>query len=508
MGILENYSQWPLSRQLQVVFIISCFLLTLVLVIITRIQLDWLRDKIIKDSTKVLEDNLISQMIKFGEFESKFMSNEFSNYIAHVRSLNHTDRIVLGYSDYKKSPFNRTIPVWHENVAENSLDYSQAVFYSRLGKTADVVDIMDKDSAIDKIYPNIYSEEYISLYQGFQVGEILHYYPGIMTEGTDYTPLVREWYYKAAGDIGNIIFTEPYIDITTGQWIITVSTAMLDNSDSPKFFGVAAADITLVSITSKISKIKILDTGFLMLVSSGGMILTMPESWKPSDSTLTLRIFDTTYTGISETQWNNIKNSVTGSEHNFNDINGTKIIMTKHDISPFSNSNNITHYLLVCAKKNESDSGRDSILTNFSKTYNTIFWAIFSIAVVVLLTVGVLIHLVSRKTTRQLKIIENIFGRIIRRALFPKMKMDSYFQKLDNCNSDGIVTFIQACKEKVRKIENLEMEYGSYKWGFTRPRDQLLYLQWTQRLYPNSEFSDKVVDWWDMMPNLEKVLTK
>lgn len=503
MGIREDYSQWPLGRQLQVIFILSGFLLTLILVIITRFQLDWLRDKIINDSTQVLEDNLIFQMRKFGEFESGFMSSEFSNYIAHVRNLNHTDRLVQGYSIYGNTPFNKTEPVWHENVAEDELDYTQAVFFSRLGQDSDVTAMMDKDSTIDVFYEKIYSQEYISLYQGFQVGEILHYYPGSVTTDNDYTPLVREWYYKATAAIGNTIITEPYIDATTGQWIITVSTAMLDETDT-QFYGVAAADITLVSLTSKISEITILDTGFLMLVSSGGMILTMPDSWKPSDTTLTLRIFDTAYTGISETQWNSIKTSESGSRHDFSDVNNTEHIMVKHDISPFSDSDNITHFLLVCAKKNESDSGRDSISKNFSETYTVIFWVTLSIAVVVFLTVGILIYFVSRKTSHQLKMLERIFGKIIRRGLFPKMTKGVYFHKLEN-NSKGIETLIEACKEKVQKIKDLEENHAFYKWGFTRPNDQLLYQEWTQCLYPYSGFTEKPMGWRTVLPSLNKV---
>ncbi|OMJ68675.1 hypothetical protein SteCoe_33816 [Stentor coeruleus] len=501
MGIKEDYSRWPLGRQLQVIFIISGFLLTLILVIITRFQLDWLRDKIINDSTKCLEDSLIYQMRKLGQIESEFLSSEFSNYIAHVRNHNYTDRNVQGYSKYSQSPFKPAEYWWHTSIKEDYTDYEKAAYFSKFGQDA-VVSIMEKDSAMNSIYNLTYSKEYISLYQGFKEKELLHYYPGVVNSLSDYTPLVREWYYKAQTSIGNVVITEPYQDATTNQWIISISTAMLDGDG--KMYGVAAADVGLKELTDKTSAVKILDTGFFMLISSGGMILTMPESWKPSDTTLTLRVFDTTYTGISKAQWEAMKASVSGSRHDFTDINGTLYYTIKHDITPYIDSKNITHYLLVCAKKIESEEAKNSIENNFSKTYIVIFWVVLSIAIIVFILVGLLIYFVSRKLSFQMKMIEKIFGKIIRRGLFPKMAKGIYFNKLED-SSKGIETLVDACKIKVQRVKDLEENFAYYKWGLTRPNDVLMYQKWTDCLYPYSLHTDKPSSWRHMLPELNRV---
>lgn len=501
MGIREDYSQWPLGRQLQVIFITAGFLLSLILIIITRFQLDWLRDKILNDSTQALDDNLIYQMQKLGEIESEYLGSQFSNYIAHVRNLNYTDRNIQGYSEYPISPFKPAEYWWHAEIKEDFTDYTKPVYYSKFGEDA-ITAIMEKDSAINQIYNLTYSEEYISLFQGFKEKEVLHYYPGILSTSSDYTPLVREWYYKAQTSIGNVVITEPYQDANTDKWIISISTAMLDNDD--KLFGVAAADVSLESLTNKTSAVKILETGFLMLVSSGGMILTMPESWKPSDTTLTLRVFDTTYTGITKAQWEAMKTSPSGSRHDFSDVNDTLYYTVKHDITPYIGSKNITHYLLVCAKKTETEVAKNSIEKNFSETYLVIFWVVLSVAIIVFLLVGLLIYFVSKKLSFQMKMIEKVFGKIIRRGLFPKMAKGIYFNKLED-GSKGIETLVDACKIKVQRVKDLEENFGYYKWGLTRPNDVLMYQQWIQCLYPYSLYTDKPSSWRHILPELNRV---
>ena len=43
MGLKEDFNLWPLGRQLQVLFIVSGLLLSLLLVVITKFQVEWIR---------------------------------------------------------------------------------------------------------------------------------------------------------------------------------------------------------------------------------------------------------------------------------------------------------------------------------------------------------------------------------------------------------------------------------------------------------------------------------
>lgn len=503
MGLRDDYNNWPLGRQLQVIFIISGFFLTLILVIITRFQLDWLRDKVINDSSRVLEDNIIAQMRELGLLETEFINNEISNYIDQVKKLNYTDHLVHGYSTYKKSIINNSDYLWNSDVSENILDYKNSTFFSRFDESIALPQILE-DSPMSKIYPNIYFNQYKSLYQGFEDNEVLHLYPATKIVDTDYSPVVREWYYKAIASLGKIIMEEPFWEESNSQWVTTFSTAMLFSSNNSAF-GVAAVDAIMKNLTTKISEIKILNEGFLMLISSRGTMMSMPKTWYPIDSTIQLRLFDESYTGISETIWNSIKNSFSGSRHDFIDINGTEYLMIKHDITPFEDKEIITHYLLLCAKKIESEHPKDNIKSNFTNTYVRIFWVTLSMGIISFLSVGILIFLVTKKVSFQLKIIESMFGRIIRRGLFPKMTKGIHFSKLEK-NSKGIESLVDACKDKIQRVKDMEESYNFYKWGFSRPNEILLYQEWTQYLYPYSLHTDKPMSWRQILPNLNRVL--
>ncbi|OMJ89807.1 hypothetical protein SteCoe_7984 [Stentor coeruleus] len=334
MGLKDDYNNWPLGRQLQVIFIISGFFLTLILVIITRFQLDWLRDKVINDSSRVLEDHIIGQMRKLGQFETEYINNEIANHMDQIEKLKYIDQMVHGYnSTYNKCPLNSSNTyLWHDEVSENKLDYTNSSFYSRFDEDTIESQILE-DTAMNNIYEKIYNDQYKSIYQGFKEKEILHTYPAIKVVESDYSPVVREWYYKANSSSEKIIMEEPYWEESNSQWIITFSMAMLN--DSNKVFGVVAVDAIMKNLTTIISGKKILEKGFLMIVSSGGTIMNMPKLWYPIDSTIQLRLFDESYTGISETIWNSIKSSSSGSRHDFFDVNGTEYLMIKHDITPY-----------------------------------------------------------------------------------------------------------------------------------------------------------------------------
>lgn len=503
MGIREDYSKWPLGRQLQVIFISSGFLLALILIIITKFQLDWLRGQVTGNSSKVIQDNVLSHMHSLGSIEAKYLTNEFSNYIAIVKNLNRTDSMILGFGYYgNESPFQPGTPVSHDIYSDTDIDYTTGCYMSRLVLSAEGEALEIQDSSMDKVYPLIYNSNFLGLYQGYEIDEIIHYYPGYITSDLEYTPLVREWYYKAVDNPTEVIITEPYTDSTTGIWVVTVSTAILDLDGN--IYGVAAADITLKTLTTKTSEAKVLELGFALLISQGGMVLAMPDSWQPIDSSTTLRIYDESNTGISETQWDEIKLLGPNDHYFFNDVNGTAYIMTKHDVTPDENQNTATHYVLICANLLESKEPINTITNSFEDTYVIIFYVTLTIGILVFLSITILIYFSTRKIGIQLKMIEKVFSKLIRRGLFPKMTRGISFEKLEN-NSKGIESLVDACKERVLKIKNAEERLNYYNWGSTRPNEELLFVEWSNCLYPYNFYTNEQMSWRKELLGLTKV---
>lgn len=56
MANLGSFYTWRLGRQILVTFSISSFVITAILVIITKLQLDWLEDEMMTQTEKLLED--------------------------------------------------------------------------------------------------------------------------------------------------------------------------------------------------------------------------------------------------------------------------------------------------------------------------------------------------------------------------------------------------------------------------------------------------------------------
>lgn len=83
----------------------------------------------------------------------------------------------------------------------------------------------------------------------------------------------RPWYYCM--EQGTTIFTEPYIDKSTGQLILSSVTPVYDTAG--KVLGVAGMDISMTKIIDVMSGYQIGKAGFVVLMSSNGTIIYHPQ---------------------------------------------------------------------------------------------------------------------------------------------------------------------------------------------------------------------------------------
>lgn len=56
MVLCPNFYRWKLGRQLLVTFLGSSVILAVILIVITRLQLDWLKTEIIDKTDELLKD--------------------------------------------------------------------------------------------------------------------------------------------------------------------------------------------------------------------------------------------------------------------------------------------------------------------------------------------------------------------------------------------------------------------------------------------------------------------
>ena len=90
----------------------------------------------------------------------------------------------------------------------------------------------------------------------------------------DYDPRNRPWY-RAAVQADKMVFTDPYVDMTTGKMAISVAMPIKD--EKGKLIGVLAEDILLDTIKKTIDKINLRGQGNAFLLDSSGLVLIHPD---------------------------------------------------------------------------------------------------------------------------------------------------------------------------------------------------------------------------------------
>lgn len=90
-------------------------------------------------------------------------------------------------------------------------------------------------------------------------------------DGWDITS--RPWF--ACTTLGHTILTEPYVDASTGQTILSIASPIYD--ESGKVLGVAGMDISMTQIMTVMQEKKIGNDGYIMLLSGEGLVIYHPD---------------------------------------------------------------------------------------------------------------------------------------------------------------------------------------------------------------------------------------
>lgn len=112
-----------------------------------------------------------------------------------------------------------------------------------------------------------------SVYIGTKTKQV-YIYPQVQLP-PDFDPTTRPWY-KDAENAKNIVWTAPYIDISTKKLIVTIAKPVFDGKN--EFVGVIGADVDLSALTKLVHSVKLGQNGYFMLADSSGKILSNPDS--------------------------------------------------------------------------------------------------------------------------------------------------------------------------------------------------------------------------------------
>ncbi|WZL72324.1 methyl-accepting chemotaxis protein [Clostridiaceae bacterium 35-E11] len=146
-----------------------------------------------------------------------------------------------------------------------------------------------------------------------------------------FDPKTRPWYTKAVKNIGQVIWTEPYVDANSQKVILTAAKAVEKNG---KIIGVAAIDINLESLSNALSDRIIGREGYLFVADKNGMVIAHPDHQLIATDTPTTQTF-----------WETVKNNEEGfSKYTFDG---------KEKFLSFDTNEKIGWKLMACMELNE-----------------------------------------------------------------------------------------------------------------------------------------------------------
>ena len=108
----------------------------------------------------------------------------------------------------------------------------------------------------------------INIYVGTESG--MFYTDPVLDLPESFDHKKRDWYIQALNSPDKVIITDPYVDVGTGQMVISLTMAV-QNEDS--LVGVVGIDLDLSILSTSLSDIKIGDSGYLYITDKSGSLI-------------------------------------------------------------------------------------------------------------------------------------------------------------------------------------------------------------------------------------------
>lgn len=90
----------------------------------------------------------------------------------------------------------------------------------------------------------------------------------------DFDPRKRGWYQQAA-QAGKLVFSDPYIDTSTKQYVVSGAFPLIQNGQVQ---GVAGEDILLTTLAETIKGVNVNGKGYALLIDRNGTVLAHPDA--------------------------------------------------------------------------------------------------------------------------------------------------------------------------------------------------------------------------------------
>lgn len=193
--------------------------------------------------------------------------------------------VILGLSNYRqaKNTLSKNFELTSKQTVgeiNTSLNYYFDAISIQLKMASQNVNFTKPEGTADR---SLYTEAYLkdikasnvdvlNAYYGTESGKFL-VYPKVELP-SDFNHKERDWYKEAIKNKGKVFYTSPYVDVATGQTVVSLVQTVEDNGT---IVGVVGVDVSLERMTTTFENSKVGKNGYAYISDSNGVIIAHPN---------------------------------------------------------------------------------------------------------------------------------------------------------------------------------------------------------------------------------------
>lgn len=141
-----------------------------------------------------------------------------------------------------------------------------------------ITDIVEMDPENHELVQDIVNEprvsnSFLAAGAGYETsGNLIENIEG-WEAGVDFDARERPWYKKVKQQ-QKLVVTEPYLDISTKQMIVSIATPLKENN---QFIGSMFYDVSLAELANMVNQFNLLGAGYLFIATEDGTIIAHPD---------------------------------------------------------------------------------------------------------------------------------------------------------------------------------------------------------------------------------------
>ncbi|WP_286904066.1 methyl-accepting chemotaxis protein [Clostridium sp. UBA1652] len=266
--------------------------------------------------------------------------------------------IILGLSNYRqaKNTLSKNFELTSKQTVHEintSLNYYFDAMSIQLKMASQNVNFTKPEGTADR---SQYTEAYLkdikasnvdvlNAYYGTESGKFL-VYPKVELP-SDFNHKERDWYKEAIKNKGKVFYTSPYVDVATGQTVVSLVQTVEDNGT---IVGVVGVDVSLERMTNVFESSKVGKNGYAYISDSNGIIIAHPNKeivgTEEASKLSVWNYIKTSTSGFTDYEYNGDKKYATFTT---NENTGWKIIgsMSEDEISEDVDSINNAMFITI-----------------------------------------------------------------------------------------------------------------------------------------------------------------